>query len=361
MELRNRRELVRNAALRKPSGGSLPIFIHFSDKVTEKKYADYFGMTTEEFQHYLDNDIHDVFLLEDIQMRNTDPKAIALSREYGFAIDKGLENAAYDRWGCAWTMDCLGQELRVSPMTDIEDVYDWKYPDPNDPNIFLGIPEAIRKLHDDGFAAFVGQNYSLFERAWAMTGYTEFLMAMYTDEDAVDFLLDRITENKVRIAERICQECHPDLGHTGDDFGLQTNGVMSVDMFRRFFKPRYEKIWAVYHKYDVPVMHHSCGNCSSYLPDMIDAGLDMLHTVQQTAMDISQLSREYGRDLSWFASADTVQVLEQGTPDDVRRNIDYTVEQLGKYNGLLLSMINIMPAAPFENVRAAIEQVKKYR
>ena len=54
-------------------------------------------------------------------------------------------------------------------------------------------------------------------------------------------------------------------------------------------------------------------------------------------------------------------MLEKGTPDDARRNVDYTVEQLGKYNGLLLSMINIMPTAPFENVKAAIEQIKKYR
>ena len=183
---------------------------------------------------------------------------------------------------------------------------------------------------------------------------------LYTDPDAVEFLLDRITENKIRMAERIC-ELNPDIGHTGDDFGSQTGGVMSLEMFRKFFKPRYEKIWGVYKRHGIPVMHHSCGDCSMYIPDMIDAGLDMLHTVQQTAMDISMLSREYGKDLSWFASTDTVSVLEKGTPDDVRRNVDYTVEQLGKYNGLLLSMINIMPTAPFENVKAAIEQIKKYR
>ena len=29
----------------------------------------------------------------------------------------------------------------------------------------------------------------------------------------------------------------------------------------------------------------------------------------------------------YFNFADTVSVLEKGTPDDVRRNVDYTVEQ----------------------------------
>ena len=293
-------------------------------------------------------------------MIHTDEREIEVSRRFGFAESRGLSDAAYDRWGCCWSMNCLGQELRESPVKDIEEVYDWPYPDPNDPNIFYGIPEKIRKTQDDGYAAYVGQYYTMFERAWAMTGYTDFLTYCYTDPDAVEFLLDRITENKIRMAERIC-ELNPDIGHTGDDLGLQTGGVMSLEMFRKFFKPRYEKIWGVYKRHGIPVMHHSCGDCSMYIPDMIDAGLDMLHTVQQTAMDISMLSREYGKDLSWFASTDTVSVLEKGTPDDVRRNVDYTVEQLGKYNGLLLSMINIMPTAPFENVKAAIEQIKKYR
>ncbi|MFT3850768.1 MAG: uroporphyrinogen decarboxylase family protein [Propionivibrio sp.] len=356
----DRRTLVRNAATRKSSDGIIPTFIHFADRVTEQKYANQFGMELSDFRKWIDNDIEDIFLLEDIQMRNTDKEQIAESYRFGFAKDKGLQNAAFDSWGCAWTMDCLGQELRSSPITDIEEVYDYPYPDPNNPDIFHGIGNIVKKIHDKGHAVFIGQNYSLFERAWAMTGYADFLVYCYTDPEAVEYLLARITENKIRIAERIC-ELGTDLGHTGDDYGLQCSGVMSLEMFNKFFKPCYEKIWGVYKKNGIPVMHHSCGDCSMYIPDMIDAGLDMLHTVQQTSMDIRQLSQEYGKDLSFFASIDTVQVLEKGTPDEVRRNVYFTVEHLGKNNGLLLSAINIMPDTPFENVRAAIEQIKSYR
>jgi len=356
----DRRTLIRNAATRKSSGGIIPTYIHFADKVTEQKYADCFGMNLETFRKWLDNDIRDIFLLEDIQMRNTDEEQIAESYKYGFAIDKGWENVAYDSWGVAWTIKCLGQELRESPITDIEQVYDYPYPDPNNPYIFHGLQKKVDAIHNEGYAVFVGQNYSLFERAWGMTGYEDFLAYCYTATEAVEFLLDKITQNKVRIAERIC-EMGTDLGHTGDDYGLQRGGVMSLDLFNSLFKPCYEKIWGVYHKHGIPVMHHSCGDCSMYLPDMIDAGLDMLHTVQQTCMDIRQIYNEFGKDLSFFASTDTVNVLETGTPDEVRSNVDYTVEHLGKNNGLVLSMINIMPNAPYENVKAAIEQIKKYR
>jgi len=356
----DRRTMVRNSATRKSSGGKIPTFICFADFITERKFALQFGMEVDEFRKWIDNDIRDIFLLDDIQMRHTDKEQISDSYRFGFAKDKGLPNAAYDVWGCAWTMDCMGQELRQSPISDIEAVYDYNYPDPNNPDIFYGIGDIGKAIHDEGYALFVGQYYSLFERAWAMTGYVDFLTYCYTDPEAVQFLLERITEYKVRIAQRIC-ELGADLGHTGDDFGLQRGGVMSLEMFNKFFKPCYEKIWGVYRKNGIPVMHHSCGDCSMYIPDMIDAGLDMLHTVQQTSMDIRQLSLKFGKDLSFFASTDTVDILENGKPDDVRRNVDFTVEQLGKNNGLLLSMINIMPNAPFENVKAAIEQIKTYR
>jgi len=197
-------------------------------------------MTVQALREWLDGDILGVTLLEDIQLRHTSAEEFGLSKQFGFVFDKGVPNSAYDGWGCGWGTDCMGQELRESPIEDIEDVYDWTYPDADNPHIFYGVPDQIEQIHRDGYAAFVKQNYTLFERAWAMTGYTEFLMACYTDEDAVDFLLDKITENKIRIAERICA-LNPEVGHTSDDFGLQKGGVMSLEMFRRFFKPRLEK------------------------------------------------------------------------------------------------------------------------
>ena len=98
-------------------------------------------MDVESFRQWLDNDIQDIYLPEDVQMIHTDEREIEVSRRFGFAGSRGLSDAAY-----------------------------------------------------------VGQYYTMFERAWAMTGYTDFLTYCYTDPDAVEFLLDRITENKIRIA-----------------------------------------------------------------------------------------------------------------------------------------------------------------
>jgi len=353
------RELVLNAARRKPSNGSLPITIGFADNATAEKYAAYMGLDWKDFGILTDSDVKGLLLLEDVQFRFGGPLN-KIAYEYGFAKDSGIPNAIYDIWGCAWSIEALGQELRESPIKNMEDVYNYPYPDPDNPNIFWGIAEQLETFHNAGYATMINQFYSLFERAWALTGYTEFLVACHTDPDAVEYLLDVILNYKMHVAEKICS-LGVTLGHTGDDFGLQNSGVMSPELFRKLFKPRYEKLWGVYKKHGIPVVHHSCGDCSIYLEDMIDAGLDVLDPVQQTAMDIRMLSERFGKDLSFMGSIDTIETLTYGTPDDVKRNIDETVRYLGKYNGLILSMGNIMPNTPGENVKTALEQLKQYR
>lgn len=354
------RELILNAAHRKSSDGIMPVYFHFADAATEQKYARELGMTQEELRSWMNNDIEDIFLYEDIQMICSDPKAYATSKRLGFAHEREEDNIAYDDWGCGWSIIAIGQELRSQAFTDIEKAYDWKYPDPDRPGVFYEVEEKIKQIHERGHASFIAQYFGLFERAWGMIGYENFLASCYSDPDEVEYLLDRIMENRIRMAEKICS-FNPTIGHTGDDFGLQLGGVMSLEMFRKFFKPRYEKIWKVYKDYGIPVMHHSCGNCMAYLDDMIEIGLDILHPVQQTAMDIKEIGRRFGRDLSFFGSIDTIKTMTDGTPDDVKRNVDETVEHLGRYNGLILSMINVMPNTPTQNVKAAIDQIHSYR
>jgi len=42
------------------------------------------------------------------------------------------------------------------------------------------------------------------------------------------------------------------------------------------------------------VWMHLCGNIMAILPDLIEIGLNVLNSVQPQAMDVRQLSREFG-------------------------------------------------------------------
>ena len=136
---------------------------------------------------------------------------------------------------------------------------------------------------------------------------------------------------------------------------------MSLEMWREFYKPRLEKIWKVYKDAGLSVVHHSCGDCSLFLDDMIEIGLDGLHPVQSAAMDIEALGKRYGNNLVFYGGIDCQQTLSFGTPDEVRANVKYVVDCLGRHGNMVLAPINIMRNTSFENFEALVQAVREFR
>jgi uroporphyrinogen decarboxylase len=112
---------------------------------------------------------------------------------------------------------------------------------------------------------------------------------------------------------------------------------------------------------DVKVMLHSCGSITSFMPDFIEAGLDIVQPVQTTAkdMDAERLKREFGRDIClWGGGCDTQTILPRGTPAQVAEDVRRRVEILAPGGGFVFQQIhNIMADVPPENIVAMLDAV----
>ena len=86
------------------------------------------------------------------------------------------------------------------------------------------------------------------------------------------------------------------IAHTGDDLGTQLGGIFSQQMFRELLLPRMKRHWKVFTDSGIPIMFHSCGNITRYIPDLLEIGLSILEPCQP-AMDLKYLEREYGQDV----------------------------------------------------------------
>ena len=74
---------------------------------------------------------------------------------------------------------------------------------------------------------------------------------------------------------------------------------------------------------------HSCGSVVALLPDIVDAGFDILNPVQCSAagMDPRTLKERFGgRVTFWGGGVDTQKTLPFGTPDEVRREVRERIE-----------------------------------
>lgn len=354
-------ERIRGALARR-AVDCLPVVFGFSNDETKRLHAANFGMPFEAFCEYVgDNDIVQTCLAEDIQIYLTNPALSQYAFDLGYATADGTDNVVYDRWGVGWELSGgFGQRPLVHPLDTPQKIRDFHVPDVDAPGMFQHVERDLPRLKAQGFAVLVGQYYCLFEKAWVLMGYENFFVASHEHRDAVESLLDKLTDYRVAMAQRIVSY-DVTCGHTGDDYGLQTGPVMSLDLWRTLFKPRLARIWKVYKDRGLPVIHHSCGDCRLYLDDMIEIGLDMLHPVQATAMPIDELQERYGSRLSFYGGIDCLDVVTRGTPRDVEANVRKTVEILGRQSGLVLGALNIMPDVPVANLRSLVDSMHKYK
>ena len=347
--------------IEKQEVGGIPICFHFSDEKTEKMFAKKLSMDIGEFRKLTDSDIKRCYLTDDLNMNVRNEEFIKFALAMGFAEKRSEENIIYDQWGIGWFLDSDDPQMPANhPLNKVENILDFKMPEIDKEGQFHLVERMLKQYKQDGYAVIIPQFNTIFEKAWLLMGYENFLIQCYENKEIVEILLDKINDYRVKMAEKIVKY-NVTCGHTGDDYGTQRGPVMSLQLWRELFKPRLKRVWDVYNRKNIPVLHHSCGDCRLYLNDMIDMGLKILNPVQPSAMPIKELKKEYGKNLTFYGGINTEEILTNGTPGDIRKNVHDTVSILGKNRGLILSPINIMGNVPIENLKALIESVNEYR
>jgi len=142
--------------------------------------------------------------------------------------------------------------------------------------------------------------------------------------------------------------------------------LISPEMYRKFVKPRHKRLFS-FIKQKAPhikVFLHSCGAIKPLIPDLIEAGVDILNPVQVSArdMDPRALKKEFGDALTfWGGGIDTQRVLPFGTPQEVRDEVKRRIEELAPGGGFIFNTIhNIQADVPPQNIEAMLETFKEY-
>jgi uroporphyrinogen decarboxylase len=106
------------------------------------------------------------------------------------------------------------------------------------------------------------------------------------------------------------------------------------------------------------VFHHSDGAIRDILPDLIDAGIDILNPIQWRCrgMDRGRLKSDFGDRVVLHGGVDNQLTLPFGAPADVEREVAENLQLLGSGGGYVLAPChNIQPNTPVENVLTMYE------
>jgi uroporphyrinogen decarboxylase len=154
-----------------------------------------------------------------------------------------------------------------------------------------------------------------------------------------------------------------DIFFMGDDMGTQNSTWVPVEMYRKFFKKRFTQFNELAHGFGIKTMYHTCGKVTDFIPEFVDAGLDILQSLQPGAMseDYLKIKQGFGKNLCFQGGIDIQHILPQGSPEDIRQHVKETVNTLGSNGGYIFGTShNLLPETPTENILALIEAYHEF-
>jgi uroporphyrinogen decarboxylase len=251
--------------------------------------------------------------------------------------------------------------------TTIAEIEAWQPPSISDAELAWLAAEArrLRATTDKAIIGLTGQK--IYEGAQSARGWQRFMEDLAGQPALAEALLQRLADAACADLARYLDAVgdYIDILQVGDDLGTQNGLQLSPRMYRRLVKPYQQQMWQfIKARSGLPVFLHCCGGIYPLIPDLIEAGVDILNPVQISAagMDPVRLKAEFGRDLVfWGGGADTQHVLPDGTPAEVADHVHRQIDILAPGGGFIFNQVhNIQANVPPENIVAMLDAALAY-
>ena len=228
-------------------------------------------------------------------------------------------------------------------------------------------PDLTKNEYYEGVEAFLAANKDYFttcslaimldNRAWMLRGMENFFMDLEDNPSFVEDLLDNLLDIHLRVLDRLANYPFDSL-RLADDWGGQRGVLIGAARWRKFIKPRLERIFQRGRELGFVMAVHSCGGISEIIPDLIGMGVQIVNPLQPEAMDVLEIKRRYGKHICLNGGISTQQTLPRGSVDDIRDEVAACIRLLGKGGGYIMSPAKpILPDVPLANAAALIEAV----
>ena len=277
---------------------------------------------------------------------------------------------------CIYCMDDLPRyQYAVAPEISIEELDPEEIPD----NIsFLPPSNHLRIwLNEDPF----GRVAEIHQVKQMSKGQLSIHGSVYAPED---YLIDRLGIQAAFLAmmthpdkcrEILIRYAHATCIHVGEQIDAGANAInfsapwtgqnfISREMFEDIIAPAHRVVADYCRERNTPCYCHTCGSIGDRLELIIDlgfSGLECLDPPPLGNVELDDAVRRIGQRTSIKGNIDPVNVLMNGTPDQVRKDAIWRLEQGMKSRGFILSTAcSIAPGTSAENMDVLYETVEKY-
>jgi len=255
-------------------------------------------------------------------------------------VEHGLiehRSEGVDDWGVAWTLkDPFSDGFPTShPLKTLKDLDKYSPPQLPRGKIIEPVLEGIRRVNRKTSLIALDQGWGIFERAWLLVGgMPKLFLWSKLHPNAVNRLMDMVVEVKLEILEIILEEANFDIVMYGDDWGMEDRLLFSPEWWRRFLKPRHEKLYKAVKRYGALCYLHSDGCIEALIPELVEMGVDILN-VQRECNDWARILRDFQGNLTLWGGV-SARTLDRGTLDQVSAEVNECIN-LERRGGVIMA------------------------
>jgi len=249
-----------------------------------------------------------------------DFRHIVAKRPAGFEPWTDEEGNRYDEWGIGYRK--LGEHSFLSkhpfPEPDLAAIRKHRWPDMSDPSRSEGLAERARHwFQETDYAITTTTPVSglIMDIYQYLRGPNNFFTDLLLEVPFAHALIETISELVEELYVNLVTPVAPYLTwiEFASDYGTQHGPFISPQMYREFLQVPERRIFERMKRIapQAKIFMHACGSVRRLIPDLIDAGVEILSSLQPLAfeMDSAELKQEFGQDLLFHGAVDMQQAM----------------------------------------------------
>ncbi len=276
-----------------------------------------------------------------------------------------------DEWGLKHELLSGYYNLGGEPLGALETIHDiekYPWPDPYLPERVQGLKAEAEHLFNFTEYSLVGHR-PVYGNAWEMSrfllGMEKTLLMTAKDRVLFEAFFDKLSDVLDGFYDMFLEAVGPyiQIIEMAEDLGTNNGPMFNPKFYKEVMWPYHRRTIERIKKKapHVKVMLHCDGAIRRFIPDLIDAGFDILNPIesQLVGMEPAGLKTDFGKDLVFMGGVDVKKVLTKGNRQDIQKEIRTRIEEMGKGGGYILAPShNFSNDVPLENLLAFFEEGK---
>lgn len=219
--------------------------------------------------------------------------------------------------------------------------------------------EAVQRFLPEGMK-IIAMSGKIFTSSWMLMGFENLCIRLGQNPNLVKKVIERVARIQLDGLQKIAAIPNVAAVWAVDDIAFGSGPILSPDTYRELLYPWYEEFGRICRQNHLFFFFHTDGVIWQLLEDLISLGIDAIHPIDPTCMDIEEVKRKVRGRICVIGNISN-QLLEEGKPHEVADLVKQRLRTVAPGGGYMLGAGNTVPDwAAIENYRSMIDTCLQY-